>query len=144
MFASGVHAASYIFILPLPWLVPLFHARHFSYCFVHFSYSRESNERDGMVEQDAVWASCFLSWAGAGAGWVTDLAQAFLFFNGFWLGMRTGGLGGGRLYTQCLGLHYLFHFKSRQSSRAGPSKGLVRAFLCIYGRRVECPGGSAL
>ena len=61
-------------------------------------------------------------------------------FNGFWLGMRTGGLGGGRLYTQCLGLHYLFHFKSHQSSRAGPSKGLVRAFLCIYGRRVECPG----
>lgn len=47
------------------------------YCFVHFSYSRESNERDGTVEQDAVWASYFLPWVGAGAGWLADLAQAF-------------------------------------------------------------------
>ncbi|OCK87311.1 uncharacterized protein K441DRAFT_359063 [Cenococcum geophilum 1.58] len=48
------------------------------YCFVHFSYSRESNERDGTVEQDAVWTSYFLPWVGAGAGWLADLAQAFL------------------------------------------------------------------
>lgn len=48
----------------------------------HSSYSRESDERDGMVEQGAVWASCFLLWTDAGAGWAADAGVGVLSLSG--------------------------------------------------------------